>query len=336
MLDHGGEIDVDYWALKLQCAPEAVRAALDLLVADEVLTSERKWTCPECGADNSQTRGECVDCRRERSSTAVESMHYYRPPKDPARDPAAVFLIHGMNTLGDWQQSFAWKLQLLYGYSIPVFVFKFGVDRFSPLTRTAQRRRRDELGKALREAQADLQRSGRSNRCDVIAHSFGTLLFTQLLESDAFRHFEFGRVVLTGSIAAQDFSWTNAIARGRVEAVLNHRGGRDVWVRRAPWLFPDVGSSGRDGFDDPSKVHDLLSPSFEHSDYFTRRHFDSVIRLKWAPFLEGRSSKFSRGATMDANRLLPSWMRRRRFWVGRMLIAVLFFVVALAVVRTIW
>jgi hypothetical protein len=223
-----------------------------------------------------------------------------------------------MNTFGDWQQSLAWKTQLLYGYPLPVFVFKFGRDRFSPLTRWSQGTRTHQLAEALEKARGDLSRAGRNNRCDVVAHSFGTLMLARLLKDDEFKALEFGRIILCGSIAPRDTPWSDYVRDGRVEAVLNHRAGHDLWVRLAPWIFPNCSPSGVEGFADEQDVHDLLSPSFSHSDYFTEGNFDGVVRRRWTPFLNGRSLReISSGEDTAARESSTTARLPGRYWLGR-------------------
>lgn len=315
LLDRNGEIEIEYWAQLLDETTSSIEAALEPLVSDGRITRSEVWQCPECTVDNLAANEICRDCRTTRTPNSPLQSRYIRTRSETSRDPAAVFLIHGMNTLGDWQQSFAWRLQLLYGYSVPIFIFKFGHDRLSPFSRIATRRRVSQLAEAIREAQRDLLAAGRSSRCDVIAHSFGTLMFSQLLLSPRHLDLCFGRAILTGAIANESFSWKEMAAQHRVEAVLNHRAGRDIWARLAPWICPGAGSSGRDGFGNGSHVEDLLSPGFAHSDYFVTANFATVIQFRWSAFLNGRTVG---GRLADAP---TKWWHGLRYLVGRFLVS---------------
>ncbi|MCZ7616635.1 MAG: hypothetical protein M5T52_24490 [Ignavibacteriaceae bacterium] len=55
------------------------------------------------------------------------------------------------------------------------------------------------------------------HRPDVVAHSFGTLLISELLKK--YPELKLGRVILTGSIISPDFNWELIFQRGQVEAV---------------------------------------------------------------------------------------------------------------------
>jgi hypothetical protein len=320
VLDGTGDVDTEYYAIQLAATREDIEKGLSELAEEGRLVAVSFWRCPNCEAENEIGRSECFVCGSERTVEELDRYHYRRGVKRQTRDPAAVFLIHGMNTLGDWQQSLAWKIQLLYGYSVPQFVFKFGRDLTSPLLRHTQEARVRQLGFAVRSARADLRNAGRENRCDVVAHSFGTLLITGLLAAGEFQDLEFGRIILTSSIAPTGFQWSKHIRGGRVEAVLNHRAGLDVWVRRAPWFFPGVGASGAIGFSDTGDIEDFLSVGFGHSDYFLERNFENVIRETWGPFLNGRLIQRAPTATVLGKS--GRWIAEaRRFWVGRLLLA---------------
>lgn len=317
----GGEVDVDFYASKLKISGADISLGLEALVAEGKLRREPRKQCTACRALNALSGTECWNCDEALPGDAPVVNAFLRDPDPRRRDPAAVFLIHGMNTLGSWQQALAWKVELLYGYSVPVFVFKYGRDLTSPLTKRAQRKRKVQLSAAIRQAQSDLVAAGRSKRCDVIAHSFGTLLFSQLIDDPRCSKLIFGRVILTGSIVPTAFEWGHALADGRIEAVLNHRGGRDCWVMLAPWIFPQVGSSGRLGFDKVAEVQDHVSPMWGHSAFFDAPHFDGVIRAIWTPFLEGASSS---GMASIYPERQQRWIERklghRRYWLGRTLL----------------
>jgi hypothetical protein len=331
-----GEVDAEFFALSLNIATADVSAALEELAAIDLVRAETTWHCDECDRREQITRDSCSVCGHRRSQDSAEIRSFFRPAREASRDPAAIFLIHGMNTFGDWQQSLAWKVQLLYGRSLPVFVFKFGRDRTSPLTQWAQRARTRQLAEAIRSASGDLARAGRNTRCDVIAHSFGTLMLARLLEDADFKQFEFGRVILCGSIAPRETQWSKYVLAGRIESVLNHRAGRDLWVRLAPWIFPNCSASGVEGFEKENGMHDVLSPTFSHSDYFTQGNFDGVMRRRWTPFLNGRSlDERSGGDAATAREISPLGRLRGRYWIGRLillLVGLILFPVALQVV----
>ncbi|MHB8837506.1 MAG: hypothetical protein ACYC7F_00980 [Gemmatimonadaceae bacterium] len=199
-----------------------------------------------------------------------------------------MLLIHGMKTHGEWQEHLAWQTALIYRATVPVFEHKYGWDIVSPFIGVLQRRRVDALARRLQTLQQDLKRNGREGTCDVIAHSFGTLIVTRLLEDKRYQDIHIGRLVLTASIARTDTPFARFVADGRVERVLNHRGGRDAIVQLAPWFVPHAGNSGRVGFASGECVDDVFEESLTHGGFFGERLISSMNDV-WVPFLAGRS-----------------------------------------------
>jgi len=321
ILHEAGEVDVGFYAIRANVSAPAVIQALEEMAALGLVSVEPGWRCVECGTTNSLTTLACHDCDLPKIDDAELVPRFLRGPQSRGRDPAALFLIHGMSTLGDWQQSLAWKVQLLYNYSLPVFVFKFGRDILSPLTRSSQRRRMRELGAAVRQVQGELAAAGRSNRCDVLAHSFGTLLLAILLRTSEFDDLEFGHVILTGSIVPTSFPWDEVTSAGRIEALLNHRAGRDIWVRVAPWFFPGVGRSGVDGFQPKASVRDIMTATFRHSDYFRDEYFGRVVAQTWTPFLNGAPAPHDQGLARQSPARPSTWTSQQH-WLGRIVLCV--------------
>ena len=116
----------------------------------------------------------------------------------------------------------------------------------------------------------------------LIAHSFGTYIVGAALEQ--FAEIRFDRIVLCGSIVRRDYNWGALIESGRVDAVLNDYGGKDLWPKVAEFLISDGGASGTKGFSIPhANLYQRYRPVFSHSDYFYPLNY----RENWIPFLEG-------------------------------------------------
>ena len=94
----------------------------------------------------------------------------------------------------------------------------------------------------------------------------------------------FNRALLGHFSVAAKFGWDSFINGGRVDAVLNEYGGRDIWPKVAEWCIHDGGASGARGFQTahPS-VFQRRRPLFGHSDYFYPLNY----RDNWIPFLRG-------------------------------------------------
>ncbi|MCP3977407.1 MAG: hypothetical protein GY720_23200 [bacterium] len=213
--------------------------------------------------------------------------------------------LHGMNTVGSWQESFNWRVSTSYGRMVPVAIHKYGVVRPGVLRRARHEELRDELVGRIRRASEEALQVTTDPRPDVVAHSFGTLLLGKALHANS--DLKVGRIVTLGCILRPDFDWATLVERGQVEAVLNNYGTEDQWAKRAHFTIPDSGPAGRRGFDfyeekwpeqyraaNSRPVFNVPAAGFEHSDFFDdelprpttlEQQFESV----WEPFLTTRN-----------------------------------------------
>lgn len=281
------------------CDEAEVDALLARLEQQSFVARETRFECPCCaeGLDPEDAAGSIcphcgaayVDCGRGVRATTV----YVRDNR-PGRSVPWVLVVHGMNTPGAWQERFAWLAATTYTAAVPVFVYKYGLVRVGVLFRRRQRYYVRQLARriaTLSEAYAD--RLGA--RPDVLAHSFGTWLVGRVMEANP--DLRIGRVVLTGSILRPDFDWQRLVARGQVEAVLNHFGTRDRPVRLAQYLIWDSGPSGRYGFDEESGVVNHGTRGLTHTGFFSDDVIGQFYADVWRPFLTRDPSEHGRLST---------------------------------------
>lgn len=274
--------------------PDKLSAVLEALAAEGVVTRAEKLLCP------------VPTCRRPISEAEVAAHHcsncdtdlrtvddgepvkriVYRHAGKASRDLQWAVLIHGMNTLGPWQEEFSWRLALKFRYSAPVLIYKYGAVRVGTLFRSRHRALVHSLGERLTRSFALAAATGRTRRPDVVLHSFGTVLFAKLLDTPSFNDLKFGRVVMAGSILRPDYVWGKHLDAGRVEAVLNHCGSKDWIVNIAAFLIPDTGPSGRVGIADPA-VLNVQAEGYDHSIFFRDKGLDDGLRTEgiWDRFL---------------------------------------------------
>lgn len=275
---------------ELNCPPDQIADALDQFVRDGYLTLSEKRPCPNCREHLTKEEVErlrCSTCGQQLDEQALPKLiRVYLREGLRSRDVGWVITVHGMNTPGGWQQDFSWRMAKLYGYAIPVGIYKYGNIKLSPFIPYRQERYRDRLLNKLRQLRDEMISEGYEERPDVITHSFGTWLLVQALLADkAERPIKLGRVILTGSIVRPDFAWKDLIDNDRIEAVMCHYGGKDFPVRIAQYFIPTSGPSGRYGFNDQGRVIHKFEPGFGHSDYFTDSNLHAVMEEKWARFL---------------------------------------------------
>src|SRR6266576_3024215 len=156
-----------------------------------------------------------------------------------------VITIHGVETLGQWQNEVHPLLTGLPGF----FHHPYNYSKFAwwqvalPVFKERAIERFVQMYSSLRDQHPGVVPS-------VIAHSFGTYVISRALR-------EFGiaidRVVLCGSIVDRRYDWARLIRRGQVRGIRNEIASKDRLVRmfRSPAmraLVPGSGSSGVDGF----------------------------------------------------------------------------------------
>jgi len=138
----------------------------------------------------------------------------------------------------------------------------------------------------MRIAIEEAQKSRLPDRPDIIAHSFGTLLLSRVLENPAFADLKFGRIITAASIVRPDFDWDRLIEQGRVEAVLNHVGGRDRAVPLAQFAIPGAGPGGKVGYLAAATLN-VRADHYGHSGFFIPENLGTAISRHglWQAFL---------------------------------------------------
>ncbi|HYC58541.1 MAG TPA: hypothetical protein VEK79_03160 [Thermoanaerobaculia bacterium] len=223
---------------------------------------------------------------REPPDASSEEEIVYVRKLAPPRVVDWVIAIHGMNSSGEWQESFTWQLSTTWGRSVPVAVYKYGIVTAGVLMPWRRGTLREALRRRIATLREEAEARGFSGRPDVIAHSFGTWLLGQLLEQELTRTdpLAFGRIVLTGSVLRPDFDWKRLKDAGLLEDVLNHYGTGDRVVPLAQTGIYDSGPSGRRGFDG-AEVINVRADGFGHSELFSTNELERSYTQYWRPFL---------------------------------------------------
>ena len=299
--------------------------------------------CPNCGRqlDEEAAAGElCPLCEEAFADHGgVLSRFVYRLDVRRTRDIAWLIAIHGFNTQGPWQQEFSWRIATKLKYSAPVLIYKYGLIRFSVLARWRHRALARQLGATIRAAIEHARASRIPEPPDVILHSFGSQLFVQLLALPEFDDLRFGRVIAAGSVIRPSYDWSQRIRQGRIEAVLNHCGGKDLAVPFAQFFIPGTGPGARHGFSDAGAIN-VMNPDYRHSSCF------NIADLKANLADGGLWDRFLRGslhtAVGEAERFCaqpwhPVWRPIRGFvrLIGMALIAAIAWV-ALTIISAGW
>ena len=189
-----------------------------------------------------------------------------------------VMLIHGIRTQAEWQNRVAAILEsdpsirvvpTRFGFlDVLRFLIPFEIVRRGPVTRITKLIR-DEL-------------SRKPEKLSIIAHSFGTFIVSQILEEES--DIELHRVILCGSIIADNFNWARHKGQFGIRdtldwQIINDCGMRDIWPVFAQSVTWGYGSSGRFGFGH-GRVKDRFH-AVGHSDFFSAE----FVREYWLTFI---------------------------------------------------
>ena len=189
--------------------------------------------------------------------------------------PAAVVMIHGIRTYGQWQKTLGDALAAVPYPHLTHDYGRFGLHRFAW---PAARSNRVEAFYDWYGEKRDLHLAKNKGpfRPNIVAHSMGTYIVGRAMEK--FSDMHFGKIVFCGAILPRNFNWPLLIARDQVDEVLNDYGVDDIWARFARLLARDAGSSGAKGFTlGRPLVRQRRFEKFRHSDYFRKSHYDQWI-----------------------------------------------------------
>ncbi len=258
-----------------------LEAFLVLLVESKRARKIRSAICSECDqpmgpADTDYSTCPVCEFDLEGEGLAPDIEVFFRLEGDNSRDIRWMIVIHGMNSRAPWQEEFSWQMANRLKYSAPILIYKYGWATVDVLATFLQRHQAIKLGNRIRIAIEQARESGRHDRPDIIAHSFGTRLFSMILEDPAFEGLSFGRVITAGSIVRPDFDWTSLIKGSRVEAVLNHVAEKDGAVPFAQFAIPGTGPGGRKGYRS-SIVLNVKVNRWGHSDFFKLEYMRELI-----------------------------------------------------------
>lgn len=195
-----------------------------------------------------------------------------------------VITVHGIRTLGQWQDRLGKLLQVSepevktyhyrYGYfSVLAFMIPF-------LRWLVTRRFRSELEIVLREQEWD--------RIDIVAHSFGTHLAGWALNSvPQEKRKAIHTILFAGSVLKPNFTWRRLL-EGSTARVVNECGIRDTVLVCNQLFVLFSGMAGRVGFTGMTSER-LINRYYDmgHSGYFLRAgsFSDHFMQQNWIPLL---------------------------------------------------
>jgi hypothetical protein len=196
-----------------------------------------------------------------------------------------VLILHGIRTMGWWQNRVAAILEDSGCKAIPIKYGYFDVFRFlMPLNST----RKGPILRLLREIDAVIEQYPRAELY-VLAHSYGTYTLGGVLIENP--RIKLKGIILCGSVLPKDFDWRRVSEQitspQKRESIINECGTKDVWPILAQSVTWGYGATGTDGFG-TMHVRDRFHRC-AHSDYFT----DEFVKDNWLPLFQGRAPTFT-------------------------------------------
>jgi hypothetical protein len=291
----------------------------DALTAHDVFERREILVCTHdgCGiALNEESLAEqrCRTCGADLDDYPPRRELRYVLERPRSRDVGWLIALHGIGTLGRWQEQLQWLIDREFRRTIPFRNWKYGRILLGALVPALQRRFVRRFITEVREAHTGLQgvlRNGAAPAPDVIAHSFGTWIVAHALETD--QSLQLGHLVLVGSIVRPDWLWAGPLERGQVRAILNYCGDQDPWVRLAERFIPDSGPSGGIGFTQQhERLTNILRAGGTHSSAFTPELLDPTFEDVWRPFLANRGDEIDTAEHQILGP--PQWSRAAAIW----------------------
>ena len=187
----------------------------------------------------------------------------------------SVITVHGVLTTGKWQKDFATIASdnLIRVESVD-YSYRFPTLRPN---RRAEAASQEFVQRYMDQRHWKLPTS-------AIGHSFGTFVIGRTLELNP--HLKLERLILSASILARSFPWSDIVSIGRVKWVMNEHCPKDRVVPLSQsWqlLGSRTGISGNRGFRDlcSGAVANVHYTHVGHNKLITKLHMEEA----WLPFL---------------------------------------------------
>lgn len=192
----------------------------------------------------------------------------------PTGTPHVVILIHGIRDYALWQNEIKHTLSDAGFVPQSTNYGRFDLLRFLIPISYFRNRAIEAVWTQIR----DVRKRFPNAQYSVIAHSFGTYVFAQILKKGF--DLVFHRVVFCGCILSYKFDFEQ-ISERFTTPIVNDVGTRDQWPALAESVTWGYGSTGTYGFNRP-RVEDRWHNGAHHG-YFLSARF---CKKYWIPFLE--------------------------------------------------
>lgn len=191
-----------------------------------------------------------------------------------------VILIHGIRTYGEWQLNVQ---KILEDYKIPSTAIFY--DYFPTIKLLLNRFFGYSIQTKIEKQYHYIKSKHPEKKISIIAHSFGTLLVTQLLLKKD--DISFDKIILVGSIVNRNFSWQKMMEDNRVNRVLNECADGDIFPILAKKYIPLAGASGSSYFG-PNNDN-VINERHSNQTHSSLLKDTNIQEKRWIPFLINNS-----------------------------------------------
>lgn len=211
------------------------------------------------------------------------------------RSRHVVLLLHGIRTLGIWQDEFqqtVLRLGLDRSPESPIQPVPLDIGVVSTMQFAVPWVWRRRALKRFLEQYELIQEMYQGADISVIAHSFGTYIVYRAMRRP---HVHFKYILMAGSLLPRAPRWRVfgfGSAKPRVEQIINDIGVKDHWVLMARLFVPGMGPSGLLGFSglaEPAVVNRRFPG--DHNAFFTEEQYEK----RWMSILRHGITDSDRG-----------------------------------------
>lgn len=196
---------------------------------------------------------------------------------DRASQDEVFILVHGVMTIGDWQE----RLQLeLKKDNRKIYPYEFNFYSAIKISNGISRRRKVKDFTAFFE-QTLIENP--NSKINIIAHSFGTYLTVKALEKCKLDNLsEVSNILLTGSVLRNDYNFTPIINKYSIKNIINDCGYNDIPLIFNKLFSFGLGNAGRVGFNTcnnklENRFHKCGHSVLDSSESFTKQYIHPIF-----------------------------------------------------------
>lgn len=186
----------------------------------------------------------------------------------------AVILIHGIRTYAFWHEVAKEELEKIPGIVAESASYgRFGLPRFL-IPGPIRYKPAGRIGKFIRQTKSDLEQDYDTVKLSVIAHSFGSKVVTDIMETAGDIKLEY--LVFCGAVIPESYDFVNIKLKVK-KGIVNYVACKDKWPAVAKIATVGYGPSGTLGMTSAGVENRKFH--FDHSDFFARK----FIKDHWIP-----------------------------------------------------